>query len=430
MPRPTDWNAIGLSGDPTPGEPEQITQLAGTFSELGGTARRIWDAIQQVMSTTNGAFVGEAADALRSKVDQRLAGHVEDVAWAFETSAQALNEWAATVTEQQQKADAALAAGRGLAEDDPQREQLASTAREAGETQAAQGRSVAGRIESVSHIQLPISACEVFWEAFQWLAIILIIPALVLGGPIALLALGVNLTLFIKTVVDVVRGDASFLDLFLAGLGLIAPTTKGLPIFKIIKSVASAVGKGLKGLGTAALQVMRNLFTGGTLSFAHLLPNLRDVLVLTTSWVRQGGLWVMAGIRDLPQHRRGCLPARGSRGGRGPQGHPGPSAHRAARHRQGSVVRLEGRRNRCRNGLQLRPGGTRQRQMAAPSAPGGCRRDRPVRTGQGTAYRIRRTRGIRQVPLRRATGRGRGPHDQRRAHQADRGQWSGAHVPH
>ncbi|MFJ2645196.1 hypothetical protein ACIO1C_00415 [Streptomyces sp. NPDC087420] len=302
MPRPTDWNAIGLSGDPTPGEPDRITELADLFTELGGTARRIWIAVEAVMSNANDSvFVGEAADALRGKVDGRLRGHVEDVAWAFETSAGALREWAGTVTEQQRTADAALAAGRGLAEDDPVREQLATTAREAGDAQAEQGRNVAGRISAVSHISLPISACKVFWEAFQWLAIILIIPALIFGGPIALLALGVNLTLFIKTVVDFARGDATFLDLFLAGLGLIAPTTKGLPIFQIIKAGTKAFTQGLANFGKATLVLLRNLFTGGGFRFATIFPGLRDLVRLSTSWVRTGGLWVMRGITDLPR---------------------------------------------------------------------------------------------------------------------------------
>ncbi|MEU3186046.1 hypothetical protein ABZ707_17860 [Streptomyces sp. NPDC006923] len=302
MPRPTDWNAIGLSGDPTPGEPDQITRLADLFTELGGTARRIWVAIEAVMSNANDSvFVGEAADALRGKVDNRLRGHVEDVAWAFETSAGALREWATTVTEHQQRADSALASGRGLAEDDPTREQYTTTAREAGESQAEQGRSVAGRISAVSHISLPVSACKVFWEAFQWLAIILIIPALILGGPIALLALGVNLTLFIKTVVDFARGDATFLDLFLAGLGLIAPTTKGLPIFQIIKAGTKAFTQGLANFGRGALVLLRNLFTGGGFRFAQILPGMRDLLVLGTGWVRQGGLWVMRGVQHMPQ---------------------------------------------------------------------------------------------------------------------------------
>lgn len=307
MPRPGDWNAIGLSSDPTPGDPDTISQLTDILQHLGGKAREIYAAIEVVMnSADDSVFSGQTADALRSKVDQRLRGHVEDVAWAFESAAGALRDWHSVVIEQQSRADAALNAGRGLAEDDPERQRQADIATQAGEYQAEQGRSVAGRIQSVSHIALPISACEIFWDAFKWLAIILIIPALVFGGPIALIALGVNLTLFIKTVVDFANGDASFLDLFLAGLGLIAPTTKGLPIFNIIKSVGSAVVK----VGRAFFQGFKQLFTRDFL-FTRLLPGLARLPFLASVAIRETGLFVLTGLRNVAGFTGGIFRAGG-----------------------------------------------------------------------------------------------------------------------
>ncbi|WP_432944042.1 hypothetical protein ACQPXM_01785 [Kribbella sp. CA-253562] len=295
MPRPGDWDAIGLSSDPTPGDPDTINQLAGIFQHLGGKAREIYAAIEAVMnSADDSVFSGQTADALRGKVDQRLRGHVEDVAWAFESAAGAMRDWHGVVVEQQARADAALNAGRGLPDDDPERQRQADIARQAGENQAEQGRSVSGRIRSVSHIALPMSACEVFWDAFKWLAIILIIPALVFGGPIALLALGVNLTLFLKTVVDFANGDASFLDLFLAGLGMIAPTTKALPIFSILKGVGSAVAGGAK----AFFQGFKQIFSREFL-FSRLLPGLSHLPALATVAIRETGLFVVSGIKNL-----------------------------------------------------------------------------------------------------------------------------------
>src|SRR5690349_6928704 len=180
MPRPGDWDAIGLVGDPTPGDPEKIKALADGLQKMGGKAREIITAIEAVMNkNSDSVFVGKTADALRGKVDGRLRGHVEDVASAFETSAQALRDWREVVISQQSKADAALAAGRGLAEDDPNRDTHKETARSAGEYQSDQDSGFAGKINGVADIQLPISECEAFWEAFKWLAIILIIPALI-----------------------------------------------------------------------------------------------------------------------------------------------------------------------------------------------------------------------------------------------------------
>lgn len=303
MPRPGDWDAIGLPADPTPGDPETITQLADIFQHLGSKAREIYNAIETVMNTTDDSvFAGATADALRAKVDNRLRGHVEDVAWAFETSAQALRDWHSVVVEQQSKADAALNVGRGLAEDDPERQRQADLAKQAGEYQAEQGQSVAGRIRTVSHISLPISGCQVFWEAFQWLAIILIIPALVLGGPIALLALGVNLALFLKTAVDFANGDAGFLDLFLAGLGLIAPTTKALPIFSILKGIGKAVLTGAKGL----LQGIKQVFTRDFL-FTRLLPGLSHLPIVASVAIRDTGLFVVSGLRHVVGFAGGLL---------------------------------------------------------------------------------------------------------------------------
>ena len=157
---------------------------------------------------------------------------------------------------------------------------------------------------------MPISECEAFWEAFKWLAIILIIPALIFGGPIALIALGVNLALFIKTIVDVAKGDASFLDLFLAGLGLIAPTTKALPIFSIIKAVGKGIAAGVKGIA----QTFKTVFSKDFL-FSGLLTGLKS-------------------MRDPGQHRdQGDRPLRRSRTCGTSRSSPRTSATTSARSR-------------------------------------------------------------------------------------------------
>ncbi|MER5525236.1 hypothetical protein ABT075_11615 [Streptomyces sp. NPDC002677] len=301
MPRPTDWNAIGLDSDPTPGDPDQIRTLSTELNNLGAEARRISTAIDAVMNTAgDSVFVGEAANALRDKVNDRLRGHVEDVAQSFETAATALSTWADKLVELQSRADGALNSGRGLSEDDSNRETYASTARQAGTEHGEGAATAAGSISGVSNIQLPISKCQLFWEAFQWLAIILIVPALIFGGPIALLALGVNLTLFIKTIVDFANGDASFLDLFLAGLGILAPTTKALPIFQIIKGVTTtAFAKGFANIARGTFQALRNLFTNGFRP-TTLLLGLKDLVKLGSTWVYKGGLWVLDGIHNLP----------------------------------------------------------------------------------------------------------------------------------
>ncbi|MFI2300319.1 hypothetical protein ACH5AL_15960 [Actinacidiphila glaucinigra] len=298
MPRPSDWNVLGLHGDPTPGDPVQIRLLVDDLVKIGTQARSIAQAIDQVMNTADSSvFAGKTADALRGKVDERLRNHIHDVADSFWEVSQNLSAWANHIEDAQRQADGALSAARGLAKDDPQVEVHRQTAQNAGTHLADVGNTTANSIRNASDIRLPISDCQVFWEMFQILAIILIVPALIFGGPVALLALGVNMTLFVKAAIDFARGDIGFLDLFLAGLGIIAPTTKALPIF--------AIGGLLKSGFKAVLQWGRNGFMSlkdlvNGFRFATVFTGLRDVARISLTWVREGGLWVMQNFHNVP----------------------------------------------------------------------------------------------------------------------------------
>lgn len=300
--RPTDWSAIGLGGDPTPGDPDKIDEVARSIGDLGRVAREIDDALAAVLNKTgNGVWVGQTADALRGKIDGHLRSFVQSIAESFEWSSTALSTYTGVMRDQQWRADNALDQGRGLAKDDPNLDSLKSTAKQAGTTQADAGRAASGTVSKAArNIKQPVSGCTIFWEMFQWLAIILIIPALIFGGPIALLAIGVNLTLFIKTAVDFAQGKAGLLDLFLAGLGMIAPTTKAIPIFQLIKAAAQLTWKGLKVGAQAVFSFFKGAFTGLTTHPFILFPGLRDFANLASKWVKSGGLWVMKGITHFP----------------------------------------------------------------------------------------------------------------------------------
>ncbi|WP_405007689.1 hypothetical protein OHV13_29695 [Kitasatospora purpeofusca] len=300
--RPTDWNAIGLSADPTPGDPDRIDEVQRSLADLGRTAREIDDALAAVLDKTGqGAFTGQTADALRDKISGPLRAFVQSVADGFENSARALTTYAGVVRDQQWRADNALSQGRGLAQDDTRRTELASTARQAGTAQDEAGRTAGSALSSAARgIKQPVSDCDLFWEAFQWLAIALILPALIFGGPIALIAIGVNLAIFVKTAVDFSQGKASALDLFLSGLGMIAPTTKGLPLLKLISAGAKFTWTGIKGVAQAVGGFFRGVFTGGGSHAFAFLPGLADLARMTGGWVRTGGLWVLNGVTRLP----------------------------------------------------------------------------------------------------------------------------------
>ncbi|MEV8379142.1 putative T7SS-secreted protein [Kribbella sp. NPDC056861] len=297
MARPYDWDSIGLPKDPTPGHPESIDRLAEALGRLGGKAREIMTAVDAVMNTADDSvFSGAAADALREKVDPRLRHHVEDVAHSFESASNSLREWSEIVRAQQARADAALAAGRGLPEDDDERGRQAGIARAAGEEQSRLGGEYSVRIAAVANIRLPVTRCQLFWEGLKLMALALLAPSLFGGVALALLAIGVNLALFVKAAVDLANGDGSVVDLLLAGLGMIAPTTKALPIV----AIAEGIGKAVKAIGQSMAVTFRQLFSREFL-FHRLIPGIGRVSSTAYVGFRNSGLWLVNGMRQLPR---------------------------------------------------------------------------------------------------------------------------------
>ncbi|WP_433200804.1 hypothetical protein ACQP00_29430 [Dactylosporangium sp. CS-047395] len=302
MARPTDWDKVGLGSDPTPGDPGRIDEVIASIRELGQVARDVDDGLAGVLETAGpNAFVGQTADALREKISDRLRGFVQSLAEAFEWSVTALTTYNTTLRDQQWRADNALSQGRGMAEDDPARQSLTDTANNAGTAVSdAAGTASSKIVDAYEHIKQPISGCEEFWEIFKWIAIALILPALVFGGPVALVALGVNMVLFIKTAVDFAQGKASALEFFLSALGILAPTTRAVPIFQLIKAGAQLAWNGLKAGAFAVFKFFGNTFKGIVSHPFVLFPGLHDMVALSGSWVKGAGLWVQAGIKDLP----------------------------------------------------------------------------------------------------------------------------------
>ncbi|MCL2552859.1 MAG: hypothetical protein FWE75_12050, partial [Actinomycetia bacterium] len=302
MPRPTDWDAIGLDGDPTPGDPARIHTVADSIGALGKTARKIDTAMETVLNKTGPeTFVGQTAEELRNQISGRLRGFVQSIADAFEWSGSALSTYADAMSDAQSKADTALDQGRGLAADDPDRSTLAADAKAAGSAQSEAARTATSTLrKSSGHIKSPVSPCAEFWEIFQWIAIALVIPALIFGGPVALLAIAVNLTLFIKTAVDFAEGKAGILDLFLSALGLIAPSTRALPILSLLSKGANLLKNGIKAASIASLDLFKDILRGIAKPFVA-LPTLHDLALATGSWTKAGGLWVMGLGKGLGQ---------------------------------------------------------------------------------------------------------------------------------
>ncbi|WP_435245702.1 hypothetical protein [Streptomyces sp. NRRL F-5630] len=291
MPRPSDWSALGLDGDPTPGDADRIDEVISSQENLVELADTIDDGLTSVLNTTDGIFVGETADALRKKIDGDLRKYVSTFRQAHKDVQGALRTYVDVMRTQQKRADDALSAAAALDEDDDSgREEQKAIAEDAKSQLKTAASTASDTITDAAYsIASPIDECEEFWKALGWLALILIIPAMIVGGPLALFAIGLNVALLIKTAIDFSQGKASITDLVLSIIGVIAPTTKGIRL--------GDLWKGLKGLGAGAFRGAGNLFSGTNSlgSLARLTLGFDDVFAASGNWLR--GLKGLNGLK-------------------------------------------------------------------------------------------------------------------------------------
>ncbi|MFJ4437786.1 hypothetical protein [Streptomyces sp. NPDC088923] len=291
MPRPSDWSALGLGGDPTPGDADRIDEVISSQENLVSLADTIDDGLTSVLNTTDGIFVGETADALRKKIDGDLRKYVSSFRQAHKDVQGALRTYVDVMRTQQKRADDALSAAAALDEDDDAgREEQKGIAEDAKSQLETAASTASDTITDAAYsIASPIDECEEFWKALGWLALILIIPAMIVGGPLALFAIGLNVALLIKTAIDFSQGKASITDLVLSIIGVIAPTTKGIRL--------GDLWKGLKGLGAGAFKGAGNLFSGANSlgSLARLGLGFDDVFAASGNWLR--GLKGLNGLK-------------------------------------------------------------------------------------------------------------------------------------
>ncbi|WP_433343721.1 hypothetical protein [Streptomyces sp. CA-253872] len=291
MPRPSDWSALGLGGDPTPGDADRIDEVISSQENLVSLADTIDDGLTSVLNTTDGIFVGETADALRKKIDGDLRKYVSSFRQAHKDVQGALRTYVDVMRTQQKRADDALSAAAALDEDDDAgREEQKAIAEDAKSQLKTAASTASDTITDAAYsIASPIDECEEFWKALGWLALILIIPAMIVGGPLALFAIGLNVALLIKTAIDFSQGKASITDLVLSIIGVIAPTTKGIRL--------GDLWKGLKGLGAGAFKGAGNLFSGANSlgSLTRLTLGFDNVFAASGNWLR--GLKGLNGLK-------------------------------------------------------------------------------------------------------------------------------------
>ncbi|ARQ68527.1 hypothetical protein CAG99_06365 [Streptomyces marincola] len=221
--------------DPTPGDPEQLQELITSQGALVDLADEIDGALTELMNAHSTTFVGQTAEALRDMMDGRLREYISGFREAHQTVQDALVTYRSVMIEQQGIADSALTAAQGLDEDDEEgRETHKSTAETARDTLESAANTAGQALNSAAYsIPSAVDECAEFWKFLTIFALVLIIPAMIFGGVVALAAIALNAALLIKTAVDFSKGDASVTDLVLGIIGVLIPTTRGINITKI-----------------------------------------------------------------------------------------------------------------------------------------------------------------------------------------------------
>ncbi|MFI5842391.1 toxin glutamine deamidase domain-containing protein [Catenuloplanes sp. NPDC051500] len=327
MTRPTDWHVLDLDGDPTPGDPVRVRQLASRFHDFAETAHRAKLAVESLQG--DGAlltWVGKSGDAFREQFGD-FPNQVTKLYRSHLMVGDALDTFAPELERAQAQADRALADGRAAAEKvsslkgslsvaqldftgaskaaeaaqaetvKPDPDQVKQAVRDATAAQqrlsAAQGQVDGAQGELDLAKQLAMQAKEMrdgasracvreideasdagiqprnFWqklgdafkeiwniicEVAKWVALVAGIIGMILGGPLAWIALAAGAILLIKAIVDFSQGKGSVMDLVFGLLGVI-PGVKGLTSLSKLSALYKAGG--MKEIGKAALNGMK-----------------------------------------------------------------------------------------------------------------------------------------------------------------------------
>lgn len=299
--RPTDWSALGLDSDPTPGDPDQVQDVYNLLNSLAQDYQTIWDTLNTVNGyASSDNLVGKTADALRAQMNGRITNFVDSARNAFPQVATAVNTYLGALNTQQGIADKLLtqAQNSGLKSDDPQVKSWATQAKQAETDLRGAESTAATAVRSAPGPSNPLSPWQEFLEILGWIALLLILPAMIFGGVVALIEFVVNAVLFVNALVQFAEGNLSFGGLLLAALGVIAPTTRALDLGEIagvIRGIGSSVKTGIvtvRGGLTDFIGLLTSKGIGDLVSI--------DTLVSIGAFVLKAGVWVFNGLKNMP----------------------------------------------------------------------------------------------------------------------------------
>ncbi|MFE9611762.1 hypothetical protein [Streptomyces sp. NPDC006012] len=268
MPRPEDWSALGMHGDPTPGDPTILANFQSGLHDTEELGNELTSGLNRILDKTGSGngFVGKAAEALREKIDGHLKQFIDAIGQSFGVAADATAVYKTAVEEAQAKADQALNAAQGLSKEDPQLAALKNQVHAAQDEYNAAVRTYQNKLTEAEHlIRQPLSGWQLFLQAIGILEIILAIVGMIFGGWLGLLAFGLGMVIFIGTLVEFAEGKASLLDVVLSFVGILFPSTKGLNLGSLAKGVFNALKNLPKSLSAGVSKL------GGTLS--HVLTS-------------------------------------------------------------------------------------------------------------------------------------------------------------
>jgi hypothetical protein len=254
--RPGDWSPLDLDHDPTPGDVESVRGVSQYMRSVNEQARTAGDGLQTILSQSNEAFKGRTADWLRNQVSADVTTFITAVRSAFDIAAPAVDSYAVKLEQAQREADQALSAATGMDKKDARRPGLINQAKAAGANLTAAARAARAAIKTATDYATnpwAKSACEEFWDIFKWIVLAITIVAVFVGGPLGLMAFGLNAALGVKGIVDYAQGKSNGLGLALSLLGFLFPSTRALNLRSLLASLATA-GKNIFQAGASAIR--------------------------------------------------------------------------------------------------------------------------------------------------------------------------------
>ncbi|MEV6846519.1 hypothetical protein [Actinoplanes sp. NPDC051411] len=307
MARPSDWSALKLDGDPTPGDPDILLSVADYMDNMATNAQTADSGLSQVVAKSgDGAFVGKTADWLRKQVTTEMQGFVAGVKQAFTAAGPAIRTYVTALREAQSKADTALNQAGGA--DEQRVTTLQGDAKSAGEDLKGAASTLQTAIhDAASYIKspkTPKSACDIFWEIFGWIVLVISVIAIFVGGPLGLIAFGLGAVMAIKTIVDFAEGKTNLLGLVLGLLSVLGPSTRPLISLSSLTKLAGAAWKNIvKFAKSGATTITRGLADFWTIahnfSFGQVFANIGDISVVVANSVKIGLLSIPKFVTSL-----------------------------------------------------------------------------------------------------------------------------------